>query len=320
MSRASVLHASTVLARSLPAFVLTVMAAIVATTGMSASSTPAVRNGLIVFVSKRDGDAELFTIRPDGGGLRRLTRNRVADMCPAWSPGGRLLAFARARSRAPWGSDLFVMRADGRGLRRVLRSPGSDNCPSWSPDGRRLAFHRGVMAVEPKDRVQDIFTVGVDGRGVRRLTTEGDSYKPSWSSGNRIAWHYRATLIYYNDIFTMKPDGSDRRRLTDSANNDDPDWSPDGRRVLYAGQDGGDIFDRELFVVSGDGTGRVRVTEDEFWDWDPAWSPDGRWIVCQAVTKGRDYDLYVVRADGSGRRRLTSARAQDFEPDWAPAR
>jgi TolB protein len=213
------------------------------------------------------------------------------------------------------------MRADGSGLRRVLRSPGWDACPAWSPDGRRLAFHRLVMAVDPEKRVQDIYTVRLDGRDLRRLTVEGSSYKPSWSTGDRIAWHFRQNTLYFNDIFTMKPDGSDRLRLTDNSNNDDPSWSPDGRHVVFSGEDDGDVMDRELFIVEADGSARVQVTDDEPWDIDPVWSPDGRWILYPSfATKAKSFDLYVIRPDGTGRRRVLSARGADYEPDWAPAR
>lgn len=40
----------------------------------------------IVFVSYRDRDGELYLIRPDGTGLRRLTRIAGEDHSPAWRP------------------------------------------------------------------------------------------------------------------------------------------------------------------------------------------------------------------------------------------
>jgi TolB protein len=294
---------------------LAALALVAISTGPSSDAAFSGRNGAIVFSSDRDGDYELFTIRADGRGLRRLTRNRVDDRCPAWSPDGRRVAFSRERER---GSDLFVLRLGGSHPRRVLRSPGWDGCPAWSPDGRRLAFHRLVMNTEPTKRIQDIYTVRLDGRGLRRLTVEGSSFNPSWSMGNRIAWHYRADILGFYDIFTMKHDGSDRRRLTTNANNSDPNWSPDGRRLVFSGGENINEIDRELFAVNADGSGLVELTQTDSWSWYPAWSPDGGWIVYSYVA-GKKFDLGLVRADGSGPRRLTSTRGSDIEPDWGPA-
>ena len=274
------------------------------------------KNGPIAFASNRDGDYEIFTIRPDGSHLRRLTRNHVRDACPAWSPDGRRIAFARHRARQA--ADIFVMRADGSGVHRVVRSPGIDRCPAWSPDGRRLAFDRYVFANPPKSPIQDIFTVRPDGRGLRRLTRNGASLEPSWSTGNRIAWQWRFELPEFYDIFTMKADGSDTRMLTNSGDNAEPNWSPEGRQLVYSGKVDSDVLHHELFLVNADGSGGVQLTDIDKWIRDPAWSPDGRWVVFD-YRPGSSADLGVVRADGSGLRRLTSGRGDDAQPDWAPA-
>jgi TolB protein len=50
-----------------------------------------------VFVTDRDGDYEIYSIRVDGTDLRRLTRSQGIDAHPAWSPDGEWIAFASAR-------------------------------------------------------------------------------------------------------------------------------------------------------------------------------------------------------------------------------
>jgi Tol biopolymer transport system component len=72
----------------------------------------------ILFVSRRDGNPEVYVINADGSGQRRLTRNPAEDSDPAWSPEGRKIAFIRAREgeRA-----IHVMNADGSQQRSVTR-------------------------------------------------------------------------------------------------------------------------------------------------------------------------------------------------------
>ncbi|WAS93715.1 tolB protein precursor protein [Nannocystis punicea] len=41
---------------------------------------------LLVFASDRDGDPELYLMRPDGTGVTRLTERKGADWLPRWSP------------------------------------------------------------------------------------------------------------------------------------------------------------------------------------------------------------------------------------------
>ena len=52
-----------------------------------------VTNGKIAFVSTRDGNAQIYSINPDGSGLARLTHTMAADLAPAWSPDGTKIAF-----------------------------------------------------------------------------------------------------------------------------------------------------------------------------------------------------------------------------------
>ncbi|HUL85468.1 MAG TPA: hypothetical protein VLX89_08140 [Actinomycetota bacterium] len=92
---------------------------------------------LIAFQSPPDpGGAmqQLYTIRPDGSGLRSLTPELAgtATNHPSWSPDGSQLVFAHAPS-GPLGGDLFVIDRDGTGV-HVLRVTGlNENGPDWGP-------------------------------------------------------------------------------------------------------------------------------------------------------------------------------------------
>ena len=65
---------------------------------------------------------------------------------PAWSPGGKRIAFIWPDWPA---SSLWVMRPDGTG-RWLVADPPDDQtsllAPAWSPDGQRLAFCVGMAA------------------------------------------------------------------------------------------------------------------------------------------------------------------------------
>jgi hypothetical protein len=87
-------------------------------------------DGRIAFVRK----GNIFSIKPDGTGLRKLTHHGHASG-PRWSPNGTRLAFIDR-------GNLWIMNANGSKKRRITGAAPryTDGRPTWSPNGRYLAF------------------------------------------------------------------------------------------------------------------------------------------------------------------------------------
>ena len=280
--------------------------------------------GQIAFVSRRDGNPEIYVMAADGKNQRRLTNNRADDWFPSWSPDGRRIAFISERDGHPdrnpgwFTSEIYVMDADGGNLQNLTNHPSDDRSPSWSPDGKRIVFE------SDRDGNPDIYVMDADGGNQQRLTenrnNDGD---PSWSpDGERIVFsaqregHVENKFGITDEIYVMDADGGNQQRLTDNRNNDwDPVWSPDGKRIAFMADRKGDFVKFDIYVMDADGGNQQKLTNHRAWDASPSWSPDSQRIVFHSKRDG-NYEIYVMDADGGNLQNLTNNPHSDSGPAW----
>jgi tricorn protease len=285
-----------------------------------AAAFPMWSGGRVFFLSDQGGTGNLWSMKADGGELKRETRLNDWDArWPAVAPDGRIVFSA--------GGDLHIYTPSGgkdhkleidipseRQLARVRYPSAEKNATSFelSPDGDRVVVvTRGeIMSVAVKNGVTLPITRGSAARE-RGATFSADG----------------KTLVYITDapgeeeLRTIDAWGRGQPRVVKPAGKSGwhfpPAMSPDGKWIAYADQN------QNLYVIPAAG-GPPRTIDhsaqaeiDEY-----VWSPDGRYLAyaLSLVTDYRVIRLFdtatgkVASISASG----TASATNDYNPVWDP--
>jgi Tol biopolymer transport system component len=258
---------------------------------------------------------EYYIADMTGGDPICLTCGAEARDLPTWSPAGDRIAVSVE-------TGLYIEDGQGVVLSRV-DLPGAALWPSWAPDGQALVF------TASSGHGVEIFRVDADGGNLTDLSAvlgarPGYTFGAQWSpSGGLIAFH---SLVAGAHIAVMNPDGSGEREVARWQGNWEilevpswppPQWSPDGQRIAFVSTSASG--DRDIYVISPDGSGLTDLTHSPGNDYDPAWSPDGKRIAFVSTRDG-DKEVYVANADGSDPVNVSQhPGVADCDPAWRPS-
>jgi dipeptidyl peptidase IV (DPP IV)-like protein/WD40 repeat protein len=266
---------------------------VVRATDHAAAGTLPGRTGRIALVGADARGDEIFTVNPDGTGLKELTAGESSPtLAPEWSPDGGRIAFAR-------NYDIWVVNANGSGVTNLTKSPGVlDWHPAWSPDGSRIAFASGGAA--------ELHLMDPDGANVVNLGVTAQD--PEWSPGGQ-------TIVFSHagDIFVLDLDTSNATNLTNTTDvyEKDPGWSPDGARIVFAESAAGSSGVAGISLMDTDGGNRVHVTPTTNEDFDPSFSPEGDRIAFSSA-----YKIFLIDPDGANRTPIVQRLQFPLAPDW----
>ena len=280
----------------------------------------------IAFMSKQDGNSEIYIMNPDGSDQVNLTQHPAEDYDPTWSPNGKQILFSSNRD-GPF--DLYLMDADGMNVRKVFKNSKYRRNPVWSPDGKRVVYEQGdaqkvkqivgLFLVPRADLT--IYIATLNGDSIEKLA---DGFDPSWSpDGREIAFAVGGRERTPLGIFDLQKRSQTTILSKENRWISSPSWSPRGDKIVFAKHDGvsfdgqGFLFSNKsmLYIVNHDSTGLQQITKDEGKRYSsPTWSPDGNELVYTAF--GGGFQIFKMDMDGRNLTQLTHQGRSNSRPDW----
>jgi hypothetical protein len=126
----------------------------------------------IAFTTNRDGNQEIYIMRPDEILLNNVTNHPANDFYPAGSPTGDRIAFTSNRDG---NQEVYLINIDGSFIINLTNNAAEDYYPTWSPDDKWLAF------VSNRTGNLEVYLIKDDTSNIYNLTSNPalDTF-PSW--------------------------------------------------------------------------------------------------------------------------------------------
>lgn len=254
------------------------------------------------------GKKEVFTIRIDGSGQKRLTHNNALSTEPAWGHSGALVYTLNQNNALK----IVLVDLKNNRQRTISSSRGLNASAALSRDGRYVALPLSL------GKQVDLYLLDLKEGRRTRLTQDRDvESSPAFSPDG-------AQICFVSDrtgrpqLYLISTSGGDARRLTKGASECvSPDWSQKSNKLCYSTRVNGQYV--VAVMDPSNPQGGHEIVTDAAGNWEaPSWAPDGRHIVCTRSTGGKQ-DLYMVDTLFHTFQPLTKGARLSL-PAWAPAK
>jgi len=234
--------------------------------------------------------------------IRQIWAGRGVDILGSVSPDGKYLCFT------DWNTGDLAIRDLSTGKNRRLTNKGSwlksqefALFSEWAPDSKHIVYN---WYNGPKEDFFELHTVGIDGSEPNVLYRNIEASYPQafdWSPDGKsiLAGFFNLENDNFQiGLITLK-DGSIRiiKRFKKAYARTSPwgfNFSPDGSYIAYDFTSGKNTQNRDIYLLSADGSREIPLIKHPALDYVLEWTPDGRGLLFGSGRTGSQ-GLWFIR-------------------------
>lgn len=193
----------------------------------------------------------------------------------------------------------------------ILQEKRHFEAPNWSRDGNYLLINSGGLLEK----------VSISGENLGVINT---GFANRCNNDHGFSFDGKTLFISHNDtsaakgnnsrIFVLPADGGTPKLVTEKYPSYWHGVSPDGQTLVYCAMRNNNY---DVYKISINGGGEIRLTDAEGLDDGPEYSYDGEWIYFNSHRTGR-MQLYRMKPDGTSQEQLTNDEFDNWFAHPAP--
>ena len=189
--------------------------------GYDAEATINWKTNKMVFTSLASGDLELWTMKPDGSGKKRITTSEGYDGGAVFSRDGSKLVWRANHPGTPEGMasyhqllgenlttpmkmELFLADGNGANAKPITSFGCASFAPTFTPDGKKILFSSNKHKCDSSEF--ELYIINTDGTGLEQVTNFGgfNAFPEFSPDGKQIVFasSYKSKSNYEFNIFT----------------------------------------------------------------------------------------------------------------------
>ena len=225
----------------------------------------------LLLVNGNSKRKNIYIADSDGYGMKPLTSESTLNLFPDWFPDGKNILYTSYCQGRPI---IYKKNLASGKISKFLAMPGMNVSGAISPNGKKLAVILDFDG-HPELYVIDIKT------GKRKRLTNGRAVEssPSWSADSRKIVYSSDASAGRPQIYIISATGGKAQRLTSSSFSKyctSPVWSPDGKKIAFVAQLGGNY---EICLYDIESRQTYKLTNDRSNDESPNWARNSRHLA-----------------------------------------
>ncbi|MCB8976487.1 MAG: TolB family protein [Ardenticatenaceae bacterium] len=180
--------------------------------------------------------------------------------------------------------------------------------PNWTKDGRFLIYNKGGKMVSYE------LATGEDKEIDTGFAIDCNNDHVLSPDNAELAVSHFTNEDATSRIYIVPISGGEPKLVTDKGPSYLHGWSPDGERLAYCAERGGQY---DIYTISVNGGPETQLTDEPGLDDGPEYSPDGRHIWFNSTRSGL-MQVWRMDVDGSNQTHMVNEEANCWFPHVSP--